>query len=53
MEVDESYLGGRRDGKRGQGAAGTVPVFGILQRDGNGTWFNHRTEYWCQLVLNI
>ena len=27
-------LGGRRKGKRGRGAAGKVPVFGILQRGG-------------------
>jgi transposase len=34
LEVDESYFGGRRKGKRGRGAAGKVPVFGILQRGG-------------------
>ena len=34
IEVDESYVGGRRKGKRGRGAAGKVPVFGILQRGG-------------------
>ena len=34
VEVDESYFGGRRKGKRGRGAAGKVPVFGILKRDG-------------------
>lgn len=34
IEVDESYFGGRRKGKRGRGAAGKVPVFGILQRGG-------------------
>ncbi len=28
IEVDESYYGGRRKGKRGRGAAGKVPVFG-------------------------
>ena len=32
IEVDESYFGGHRKGKRGRGAAGKVPVFGILQR---------------------
>jgi len=32
IEVDESYFGGRRKGKRGRGAAGKVPVFGILKR---------------------
>ena len=34
IEVDESYFGGRRKGKRGRGAAGKVPVFGLLQRGG-------------------
>jgi len=34
IEVDESYFGGRRKGKRGRGAAGKVPVFGILRRGG-------------------
>jgi len=33
-EVDESYFGGRRKGKRGRGAAGKVPVFGLLKRGG-------------------
>jgi len=34
IEVDESYFGGKRKGKRGRGAAGKVPLFGILQRGG-------------------
>ena len=34
LELDESYFGGRRKGKRGRGAAGKVAVFGILERDG-------------------
>ena len=34
IEVDESYFGGKRKGKRGRGAAGKVPVFGILERGG-------------------
>lgn len=33
-EVDESYFGGRRKGRRGRGAAGKVPVFGLLKRGG-------------------
>jgi len=33
-EVDESYFGGQRKGKRGRGAAGKVPVFGLLKRGG-------------------
>ena len=35
VEIDESYFGARRvRGKRGRGAAGKTPVFGILKRDG-------------------
>lgn len=34
IEVDESYFGGKHKGKRGRGAAGKVPVFGILKRGG-------------------
>jgi transposase len=34
IEMDESYFGGHRKGKRGRGAAGKVPVFGILKRGG-------------------
>ena len=33
VEADESYFGGRRKGKRGRGAAGKVPVFGLLKRN--------------------
>ncbi len=35
IEIDESYFGGKRKGKRGRGAAGKIPVFGILKRGGN------------------
>lgn len=34
IELDESYFGGRRKGKRGRGAYNKVPVFGILERNG-------------------
>lgn len=34
IELDESYFGGRRKGQRGRGAAGKVPVFGLLKRGG-------------------
>jgi transposase len=34
IEVDESYFGGTRKGKRGRGAGGKVPVFGLLKRGG-------------------
>ena len=35
VEIDESYFGSRKRGKRGRGAPGKVPVFGILKRGGN------------------
>ena len=35
FELDESYFGARRvRGKRGRGAAGKTPVFGLLKRKG-------------------
>ena len=34
IEVDESYFGGARKGNRGRDAAGKVPVFGLLKRNG-------------------
>ena len=34
IELDERYFGGIRKGKRGRGAAGKVPFFGILKRGG-------------------
>jgi transposase len=34
IELDESYFGGVRKGKRGRGAAGKIVVFGILKRGG-------------------
>jgi transposase len=34
IEMDKSYFGGRRKGNRGRGAAGKIPVFGILERGG-------------------
>lgn len=42
VEMDESYFGGKRKGKRGRGAAGRVAVFGLLI---NGA------EY--QMALNV
>ena len=35
IEADESYFGGKRKGKRGRGSRNKVPVFGILERNGN------------------
>ena len=40
IEVDESYFGGRRKGKRGRGAAGKIPVFGLLLPE-SGLFANH------------
>lgn len=34
IELNESYFGGHRKGKRGRGAAGKVAVFGLLKRQG-------------------
>jgi transposase len=34
IEVDESYFGGKWKGKRGRGAGGKIPVFGLLKRGG-------------------
>src|SRR5215469_13749630 len=34
VEADETYVGGKRPGKRGRGAAGKTPVIGIAQRRG-------------------
>ncbi|MBN1375429.1 MAG: IS1595 family transposase, partial [Dehalococcoidia bacterium] len=37
VEVDETYVGGKRPGKRGRGAAGKTAVIGIAQRQGKVT----------------
>jgi transposase len=34
VEVDETYIGGVRRGKRGRGAAGKTAVFGMVERQG-------------------
>lgn len=34
VELDEAYVGGRRPGKRGRGAAGKTIVMGLQERDG-------------------
>lgn len=33
--LDESYFGGTKKGKRGRGAGGKTPVFGMVERDGD------------------
>ena len=35
VEADETYIGGKRRGKRGRGAEGKTPVIGIVERGGN------------------
>ena len=40
IEVDESYFGGNRKGKRGRGAAGKIPVFGLSLPD-SGLFADH------------
>lgn len=34
VEIDDSYFGGKRRGKRGRGAEGKTPVVGVAQRKG-------------------
>ncbi len=35
IEADETYIGGVRRGKRGRGAEGKTPVFGVVERKGH------------------
>lgn len=35
VEIDETYIGGKKKGKRGRGAAGKTVLFGMMQRDGD------------------
>jgi len=35
VEVDETYIGGKKQGKRGRGADGKTILFGMLDRDGD------------------
>jgi transposase-like protein len=44
VEIDETYIGGRRSGVRGRGAAGKTPVIGIFQREGHIR---------CEAVTNV
>ncbi len=41
IEVDESYFGGKRKGKRGRGAAGKIPVFGLVEAWRQGLHEDH------------
>ncbi len=35
IEIDETYIGGKRAGKRGRGAEGKTVLFGMMQRNGD------------------
>jgi len=35
VEVDETYIGGKKQGKRGRGASGKSVVMGMVERNGN------------------
>ncbi|NVM36891.1 MAG: IS1595 family transposase [Candidatus Lokiarchaeota archaeon] len=35
VEVDETYIGGKKEGKRGRGADGKSIVFGMMEKDGD------------------
>lgn len=35
VEIDDTYIGGKRPGKRGRGAEGKTPVFGMVEREGD------------------
>jgi transposase len=35
VEADEAYIGGKRKGRTGRGAAGKTPVIGVLKRGGD------------------
>jgi transposase len=49
IELDESYFGGKRKGKRGRGAGGKVPVFGLLKRNGKGIYKDHSRCFLCHI----
>src|SRR3990167_8203671 len=34
VEIDDTYIGGKRPGKRGRGASGKTPVIGMVERKG-------------------
>jgi len=52
VEADESYFGGRRKGKRGRGAAGKVPVFGIIERKGR-VWVQPVKDVTAETLLDL
>lgn len=34
VEIDDTYVGGKRPGKRGRGASGKTPILGMVERKG-------------------
>jgi len=55
IELDESYFGGVRKGKRGRGAADKVVVFGILKRKGKVYTVvveDAKTATWMPIIVN-
>ena len=53
IEVDESYFGGNRKGKRGRGAAGKIPVFGLLKRGGKGSIRDSVYGFWPMRLKRV
>lgn len=51
VEMDESYFGGKRKGKRGRGAAGKIPVFGIIEREGR-VWVQPVKDVSAESLMN-
>ena len=51
IEVEESYFGGKRKGKRGRGAARKVPVFWFLKRGGK-VFTKVISDAWSETLLS-
>lgn len=51
-ELDVSYFGGKRKGKRGRGAAGQETVFGILSR-GDQAFVQTVPNYRAETLLDL
>ena len=44
LEGDHSSFGGLHKGKRGRGAGGKIPEFGLLKRGGGGVWSSRKVS---------
>ena len=53
IEVDETYIGGRRGGTRGRGAEGKTPVIGLAHRDEGQIMSKVVTDVKTRTVLPI